>query len=72
MPYGLSLEDTDGVEPSVLPVNLAGVGIAMLEFMQVALQISERTPRDLKLILPQWELDESDLSTCLTAEQNLT
>jgi hypothetical protein len=59
--YGLSLEDTDGVEPSVLPLNLAGVGLALLQFMQVALGICSRTPRDLRLILPEWELDESDL-----------
>ena len=61
IPYGLPLEDTDGVEPSVLSLNLTGVGLALMEFMQVALQITERTPRDLKLILPQWELDQSDL-----------
>jgi hypothetical protein len=24
VPYGLTLEETDGVEPSVLPLNLAG------------------------------------------------
>jgi hypothetical protein len=57
------LEETDGVEPSVLPLNLTGVGLAMLEFMQVALKVTTRTPRDLKLFLPEWELDESDLDT---------
>jgi hypothetical protein len=62
-PYGLPLEETDGVEPSVLPLNLTGVGLAMLEFMQVALKVTTRTPRDLKLFLPEWELDESDLDT---------
>jgi hypothetical protein len=61
IPYGLALELTDGVEPSVLPLNLAGVGLALMEFMQVALRISDRTPNDLKLWLPAWELDESDL-----------
>lgn len=60
IPYGLPLEDIDGVEPSVLALNLAGVGLALMEFMQVALQITDRTPRDLKLLLPEWELDESD------------
>ena len=62
-PYGLPLEETDGVEPSVLPLNMAGVGLALLQFMQVVLKITERTPRDLKLFLPEWELDESDLAT---------
>jgi hypothetical protein len=71
IPYGLPLEATDGIEPSVLPLNLAGAGLALLEFMQVALQVSTRTPRDLKLFLPAWELDESDLDclpdcACLT------
>src|SRR5205085_230019 len=60
--YGLPAETTDGVEPSVLPLNLLGAGLAMMEFMQVALQVSDRTPRDLKFFLPQWELDESDLA----------
>jgi hypothetical protein len=63
IPYGLPLEGTDGVAPSVLPLNLAGVSLALLEFMQVALQITDRTPRDLKLFLPNWELDESDLDS---------
>jgi hypothetical protein len=31
-----------------------------MEFMQVALKITVRTPNDLKFILPEWELDESD------------
>jgi hypothetical protein len=31
-----------------------------MEFRQVALKITTRTPRDLKFILPEWELDESD------------
>jgi len=62
-PYGLPLEQTDGVEPSVLPLNVAGVGLALLEFMQVALKVTKRTPRDLKLFLPEWELDESDLDS---------
>ena len=60
IPYGLPLEQTDGVEPSVLPLNMLGVSLALIEFMQVALKITERTPNDLKFILPQWELDESD------------
>lgn len=63
IPYGLPLGETDGVEPSVLPLNLAGVSLALLQFMQVALQITDRTPRDLKLWLPAWELDESDLDS---------
>lgn len=63
IPYGLTSVQTDGVEPSVLALNLAGVGLALLEFMQVVMQITSRTPRDLKLILPEWELDESDLDT---------
>jgi hypothetical protein len=61
VPYGLPLEEAETIEPSVLPLNIAGVGLALMQFMQVALRVSERTPRDLKLILPQWELDESDL-----------
>jgi hypothetical protein len=60
IPYGLPLQDTDGVEPSVLPLNMLGVSLAMMEFMQVALRITDRTPNDLKFILPEWELDESD------------
>jgi len=60
IPYGLPLEDTDGVEPSVLPLNMLGVSLALMEFMQVGLKITDRTPNDLKFILPQWELDESD------------
>ncbi len=60
IPYGLSLEDTDGVEPSVLPLNMLGVSLALMQFMQVALKITDRTPNDLKFILPEWELDESD------------
>lgn len=62
-PYGLPLDQTDGVEPSVLPLNLTGVGLALMEFMQVALRITNRTPRDLKFFLPEWELDESDLDS---------
>ena len=62
-PYGIPLEETDGVEPSVLALNLAGVGLALLQFMQVMLKVTERTPRDLKLFLPEWELDESDLNS---------
>lgn len=61
IPYGLPLDATEGVEPSVLPLNMTGVSLALMEFMQVVLQVTDRTPRDLKLILPQWELDESDL-----------
>jgi hypothetical protein len=59
-PYGISVDDTDGVEASVLPLNMLGVSLALIEFMQVALRITSRTPRDLKFILPEWELDESD------------
>lgn len=72
VPYGLPLEQTDGVEPSVLALNLAGVGLALLQFLQVALKITNRTPRDLKLFLPEWELDESDLNSaadCSTEQQ---
>jgi len=67
--YGLPVAETEGIEPSVLALNLAGVGLALLEFMQVAIKITVRTPRDLKLMLPEWELDESDLGTvdgCIT------
>lgn len=60
VPYGIPLDDTGGVEPSVLPLNMLGVSLALMEFMQVALNITERTPHDLKFILPEWELDESD------------
>jgi hypothetical protein len=60
IPYGLPLEDTEGVEPSVLPLNMLGVSLGLMEFMQVGLKITDRTPNDLKFILPQWELDESD------------
>lgn len=60
IPYGLTLDQTDGVEPSVLPLNMLGVSLALMEFMQVALHITTRTPRDLKFFLPEWELDESD------------
>lgn len=60
IPYGLALEQTDGVEPSVLPLNMLGVSLALIEFMQVALNITTRTPNDLKFFLPEWELDESD------------
>jgi hypothetical protein len=60
IPYGIPLEATDGVEPSVLPLNMLGVSLALMEFMQVALKITVRTPNDLKFILPEWELDESD------------
>jgi ThiF family protein len=72
IPYGLPLEETDGFEPSVLPLNMLGVSLALMEFMQVALKITSRTPRDLKFFLPEWELDESDLPAlqdcdCLTS-----
>ena len=62
-PYGLTAEQTDGVEPSVLALNMLGVSLGLMEFIQVALGVSDRTPRDLKFMLPQWELDESDLTT---------
>ena len=70
--YGLPVPETEGVEPSVFPLNLAGIGLALLEFMQVAIKITARTPRDLKLMLPEWELDESDLGTVdgCTTERN--
>lgn len=60
--YGLSL--TGGPEepdPSVLPLNLAGVGLAMLQFMQLVLHVTPKTPRNLSLRMPLWDLDESDL-----------
>jgi hypothetical protein len=59
--YGLPPEATDGVEPSVLPLNMLGVSLALMEFLQLALKITSRTPNDLKVFLPEWELDESDL-----------
>jgi hypothetical protein len=57
--YGLTPSQTDGVEPSVMPLNMLGVSLALMEFMQVALKVTNRTPNDLKFILPEWELDES-------------
>ena len=60
--YGLQLVETEGVEPSVLPLNLTSAGLALLQFMQVALRVTDRTPNKLRLMLPQWELDESDLT----------
>jgi hypothetical protein len=59
--YGLPAEAIDGVEPSVLPLNMLGVSLALMQFLQVALKITSRTPNDLKFFLPEWELDESDL-----------
>jgi ThiF family protein len=61
--YGLTAAQTEHVEPSVLALNMAGVGLALLQFMQIAMRITPRTPSDLKLLLPEWELDESDLAT---------
>jgi molybdopterin-synthase adenylyltransferase len=71
-PYGLTSEETDGVEPSVLALNMTGVSLALMQFMQVALGITKRTPRDLKFFLPEWELDESDLNSAsaCTSESN--
>jgi len=60
VPYGLTLNQTDGVEPSVLPLNMLGVSLGLMAFMQVVLRITTRTPNDLKFFLPEWELDESD------------
>jgi proteasome lid subunit RPN8/RPN11 len=60
--YGLPVEATDDVEPSVLPLNMLGVSLALMQFLQVALQITSRTPNDLKFFLPEWELDENDLA----------
>jgi hypothetical protein len=60
--YGLPLNETEGIEPSVLPLNLTSAGLALLQFMQVALRITEKVPKKLRLMLPEWELDESDLS----------
>jgi hypothetical protein len=59
--YGVPAEATDGVEPSVLALNMLGVSLALMQFLQVALKITSRTPNDLKFFLPEWELDESDL-----------
>jgi hypothetical protein len=42
---------------------MLGVSLGLMEFMQVALGITDRTPRDLKSFLPEWELDQSDLNT---------
>lgn len=61
IPYGLTPQSTDGVEPSVLPLNMLGVSLALMEFLQVALKVTTRTPNDLKFLLPEWELDENDL-----------
>ncbi|MDB6019629.1 MAG: Sulfur carrier protein adenylyltransferase ThiF [Pedosphaera sp.] len=60
--YGLQVIETEGIEPSVLPLNLTSAGLALLQFMQVALHVTDRTPNKLRLMLPQWELDESDLA----------
>lgn len=60
VPYGLTATQTDGIEPSVLPLNMVSVSLALMEFMQVALKITTRTPHDLKFTIPEWELDESD------------
>ena len=72
IPYGLTLEETDGVEPSVLPLNMLGVSLGLMEFMQVALRITIRTPNDLKFFLPEWELDESDRPTRQSCDCVLT
>lgn len=72
IPYGLTLEETDGVEPSVLPLNMLGVSLGLIEFMQVALKITNRTPNDLKFFLPEWELDESDRPTRQSCDCILT
>ena len=60
IPYGIPLDEKDDIEPSVLPLNMLGVSLALMEFMQVAIGITTRTPNDLKFFLPNWELDESD------------
>ncbi len=39
---------------------MLGVSLALMQFMQVALRITIRTPNDLKFLLSEWELDESD------------
>ena len=39
---------------------MLGVSLALMEFMQVGLKITGSNASDLKFILPQWELDESD------------
>lgn len=60
--YGLNVTSDDGeIEPSVLPLNLTGVGLAMLQFMQLVMQLTPRSPRNLTMRMPLWELDECDL-----------
>jgi hypothetical protein len=60
--YGLELTgDGDGIEPSVFPLNLTGVSLAMLQFMQLVMQLTPTTPRNLSMRFPLWELDQSDL-----------
>jgi molybdopterin/thiamine biosynthesis adenylyltransferase len=59
--YGLSIDGSADIAPSVLPLNLTGVGLAMLEFMQVVMRLTPLTPRNLTLRMPGWELDQSDL-----------
>lgn len=61
IPYGLPLTATEGVEPSVLPLNTAGVGLAMLLFMQIVCRVTTETPLGRRLILPKWELTDNDL-----------
>jgi hypothetical protein len=60
--YGVPLEATDGVEPSVLPLNLTSAGLAMMLFMQLLFGVGGRTPTALRFYTPAWEIDESDLS----------
>jgi molybdopterin/thiamine biosynthesis adenylyltransferase len=61
--YGLDVTTDEAVDPSVLPLNLAGVSLAMLQFMQLVLRVTPKTPCNLTLRMPGWELDESDLDT---------
>jgi hypothetical protein len=59
--YGMKITHDVEADPSVLPLNLVGAGLAMLEFMQVVMRLTPKTPRNLSMRMPEWELDESDL-----------
>lgn len=60
--YGLGLDQTDGVEPSVLPLNLTSAGLAMMLFMQLAFGVGGRLPNAMRFYTPAWEIDESDVA----------
>lgn len=61
IPYGIPLTLTDGVEPSVLPLNMTSASLALMSFTQLCFHLAARTPQELRVRLPQWELDENEL-----------